>query len=163
MNEPDIVASGSYTFYFDRQVVWDILMDTEAVSAALPGVKQMLPLPAERFAWQATAELDLLGKKVALSGEIRMTDIAAPTRYRLLMQSSGIQGEMQLMLEQGQEVGRTLVTWEANAAFAEPLSENMRGIIQITAMLITQQFFMGLAKQLRAIHRKIVSSSNKLL
>jgi carbon monoxide dehydrogenase subunit G len=153
----NIEANGSYTFYFDRSTVWNILMNPEAVAHALPNVREMLPLGDELLAWKATAQLELMGKKATYTGIIRMLDIDTPNTYRLVATSEKPDIEVDMMLMLSDEVeGKTLVTWNAVIAFADDVSDNMRGVVQMMAMMLSQQFFMGLAKQLRAAERKAV-------
>lgn len=158
MDDRKIEANGSYTFYFERETVWEILMDIEAVAKALPGVQTMQPVEDEPLAWTANAQLDLAGKKATYSGVIRMSDIDELRGYRLLVKgiTGGIDGEMQIRLEDCPEAGRTLIQWQAQAIFAEDIADSMRGVVQMAAMMLAQQFFMGLAKQLRSMRRNAV-------
>jgi carbon monoxide dehydrogenase subunit G len=159
-NTQQINVTGSYTFYFDRSTVWDLLMSPEAIEAALPGVQSMVALPDEGDAWAVSIGFDFVGKHITPSGILRMSAVTPPSSYRLELDAAeaGMQGDVLITLSDDDK--RTHVLWEGTATFAdtEKSSEMLIGMVQMLSTVMAQQFFMGLAKQLRAARNTLLQS-----
>lgn len=80
----------TYTFDAPPEQVWDLLMDTEAIAACLPGCKGLRSLGDDRY------EAELVAGVAAISGEFKATlallDKVAPTSYRLTIDATGRPG-----------------------------------------------------------------------
>ncbi|NJK81193.1 MAG: carbon monoxide dehydrogenase subunit G [Chloroflexaceae bacterium] len=149
---------GSYTFEYDQQAVWNILMNPDAIAKAIPGVKEMVPLEGETYAWRAIAKIGVASVSGTYSGIIRMTEIEAPDRYRLTAEGEGqqsvINGTALITMQPAQEAGKTVVVWDAEASLAGKLASIAQRLIKSAAGLLSRQFFGGLAKQLKAAEKE---------
>jgi carbon monoxide dehydrogenase subunit G len=145
---------GSYTFNFDRQTVWNILMNPDAIAKAIPGVKEMIPVEGESNAWRAVAKLNVAAVSGMYAGMVRMSEIDAPDRYRLNISGEGqqsvISGSALIILRDGETPDQTVVEWTAQASLSGKMAGVAQRLVKVAAALLGRQFFGGLAKQLGA-------------
>jgi uncharacterized protein len=148
--------TGSYTFEFERQAVWDILMNPDAIAKAIPGVQQMIPLDNETNAWRTTAKLSVASLNGTYNGVIRMSEIDAPRQYRLTVSGEGqqsvINGTALMTLEPDttSDTPKTVVSWTADVNLSGKLASIAQRLVSVAASMLSRQFFGGLAKQLGA-------------
>ena len=93
----------TYSFDAPQQAVWDLLMDTTAVGACLPGCRGLRPVGTDRY------EVELGVAVAAVSGDFKGTvaleDKRPPDAYTLLVEGTGRQGFVK---------GHARVTLESN-------------------------------------------------
>ena len=148
--------TGSYTFDFDQQTVWAILMNPDAIAKAIPGVQQMIPLENEPDAWRATARLSVASLNGTYSGVIRLSELDPPRQYRLTVTGEGqqsiIDGTALITLEPTSDSGtpKTNVSWMAEANLSGKLASIAQRLVSVAASMMSRQFFGGLARQLGA-------------
>jgi carbon monoxide dehydrogenase subunit G len=51
--------SGTYTFQAERESVWNLMMNPDAIAKALPGVEEFVPIEGETNAWNARLKVSL--------------------------------------------------------------------------------------------------------
>lgn len=94
----------SYAFNAPVERVWDLLMDTEAIAACLPGCHGLRPAGDDRY------ELELSVAVAAIAGNFKgsvsLQDKRPPQSYTLVVEGTGRQGFVK---------GRALVTLAADA------------------------------------------------
>jgi carbon monoxide dehydrogenase subunit G len=153
-------VDGSYTFQFDRQTVWNILMNSDAIAKAIPGVKEMIPIEGEENAWRAVTRLNVSTVSGVYAGTIRMSEIDPPNSYHLIVSGEGqqsiVSGSALIALRDGDKPGQTILDWSAEANLSGKLASIGQRLVKVAALLLSKQFFGGLAKQLGAVE---VSSS----
>jgi uncharacterized protein len=146
--------TGSYTFDFDQQAVWDILMNPDAIAKAIPGVQQMVPLDNEPNAWRTTARLSVASLNGTYNGVIRMSELDPPRQYRLTVTGEGqqsiINGTALITLEPASDsdTPKTNVSWIAEANLSGKLASIAQRLVSVAASMLSRQFFSGLARQL---------------
>jgi uncharacterized protein len=146
--------TGSYTFDFDQQAVWDILMNPDAIAKAIPGVQQMIPLENEPDAWRTTARLSVASLNGTYHGVIRMSELDPPRQYRLTVtgegQQSVINGTALITLASASDsdTPKTNVSWIAEANLSGKLASIAQRLVSVAASMLSRQFFSGLARQL---------------
>lgn len=144
--------AGSYTFPFNRETVWTILMNPDAIAKAIPGVKEMIPIEGEMNAWRAVAKLNVAAVSGMYGGAVRMTEIDPPNRYRLIItgegQQSVINGSALITLRDGETPDQTIIDWTADARLSGKLAEIESRLLKVAAVLLVRQFFGALSKDL---------------
>jgi uncharacterized protein len=144
--------SGKYQFDADQQTVWDLLMNPNAIAKALPGVESLAPIEGENLAWRASAKLGVAAISGTFTGIVRMTELQPPSRFRLNVsgegQQSAIGGFALISLASGDDPTKTNLTWEGEATISGKLAGIGQRLIAMTANMMANQFFQGLANQL---------------
>jgi carbon monoxide dehydrogenase subunit G len=144
--------TGKFQFDADQQTVWDLLMNPNAIAKALPSVETLVPVEGENLAWRASAKLGVAAISGTFTGIIRMTELQPPSRYRLNVsgegQQSAIGGFALISLTPSDDRTKINLTWEGEATISGKLAGIGQRLIAMTANLMANQFFQGLAKQL---------------
>ncbi|MHB8624994.1 MAG: SRPBCC family protein [Aggregatilineales bacterium] len=144
----------SDTYYFDagQQIVWNVLMNPDAIAKAIPGVDRLIPIEGETTAWKATAKIGIAAVSGTYTGSVRMTELVPPDQYRLTVNGEGqasiINGSALLTLSFDAEKNKTLVSWNADANVAGRLAGVGQRLIAVAATMLAKQFFRSLARQL---------------
>ncbi|NJO84182.1 MAG: hypothetical protein HC828_16255 [Blastochloris sp.] len=149
---------GSYTFEYDQQAVWNILMNPDAIAKAIPGVKEMVPLEGETYAWRAIAKIGVASVSGTYSGIIRMTEIEAPDRYRLTAEGEGqqsvINGTALITMQPAQEAGKNGCRVGRRSKSGGQTRQHCPAPDQIGGRVAQSPVFGGLAKQLKAAEKE---------
>jgi uncharacterized protein len=149
-----VKLSGNFTFDAEQQAVWNLLMNPDAIAAALPGVDTLVAIEGETHAWTATARLGIASVSGTYTGKVRMTGIVPPERYTLTVSGEGqqsiIDGSAVLNLSFDPDLNKTVITWEADANISGRLAGIAQRLIKAAAALLSRQFFQGIAKQLKS-------------
>lgn len=79
---------GAFSFQAPPHMVWDVLMDIDAIAAAL-GIPQIHRVMGRNHTWRATVQFDWLFIHSHASYLIWLSDIDAPNRYCINVQGEG--------------------------------------------------------------------------
>lgn len=146
--------TGDYTFDADQQVVWALLMDPKVIADCIPGVKELIPLDGEVNAWRAEVKINIANISGVFAGIIRMSEIDAPTKYRLTVSGEGqqsiINGSALISLSPLPDSQQTRLTWDADANISGKLASIGQRLIHSTAKMMSGNFFSAVAKHLPA-------------
>ena len=82
--------TGTYTFAAPPQAVWDLLLDTEAVAACLPGCDSLEPIGENKY--RAAMTMGIAAVTGRYQGTVEMTDLDPPRSYRLVVEGRGKPG-----------------------------------------------------------------------
>lgn len=144
--------NGSYTFDADQKTVWALLMNPDAIAQALPGIKTLIPIEGEAMAWRAAAKVDVTGLNGNYAGTIRVSEVEAPTQYRLTVNGEGQQsiigGTALIKLSYDPDKNQTLLNWDGEATIANTFASIAQQLVRAGATMMSKQFFQGIAKQL---------------
>jgi carbon monoxide dehydrogenase subunit G len=142
--------TGTYSFAALPAAVWDLLMDTRAIAACLPGCRELRDLGDDLY----TAELNVA--VAAVSGHygatIAIKDKIPPTSYRLAIEASGrmgfVKGEARVTL--AEKDGQTTVAVDATADVGGAVARVGQRLIEGVARMTMDRFFACLAGKLSA-------------
>ncbi|HJN44161.1 MAG: carbon monoxide dehydrogenase subunit G [Vicinamibacterales bacterium] len=81
---------GSYQFDAPPQEVWDLLVDTDAVAACLPGCESLVPIDENTY--RAALTMGIAAITGRYEGTIKMKDLEPPVSYQLAVEGRGKQG-----------------------------------------------------------------------
>lgn len=144
--------TGIHTFDHPQQKVWDALMDPKAIAHAIPGVEELVPVEGEDNAWRANAKIGIAAVSGRYSGVVRMSEIDAPTQYRLTVSGEGqqsiISGTALIKLVYDAESKQTTLSWDAHADINGNLARVGQRVIKSAAGLMSKNFFDGIDKQI---------------
>jgi len=82
--------SGSYTFDAPPDRVWALLMDPAVISSCIPGCDGFEP--AGENSYRVTLTVALAAITGTYEGTVTLTDLAAPSSYRLIAEGQGRPG-----------------------------------------------------------------------
>jgi carbon monoxide dehydrogenase subunit G len=143
--------NGHHEFATDQETMWNILMDSDAIARAIPGVDQFVPLDDEESAWRADVKMSIGPVTGLYCGFLRMSEIDAPNTYRLTVHGEGqnslIDGWSIITLSQGREDSVRL-DWTAHADISGKLTGVGQRLITATANMMSKRFFSALAKEI---------------
>lgn len=149
---------GSYYFDADQPTVWGLLMDSQTIASALPGVDQLIPIEGETDAWTANAKISAAIISGTFTGTIRMTERNPIDSFRLTLNGEGqgsvISGTALISLTYNSGLEQTIIQWDANADLSGSLARIGQSAMKVAANIMTKQFFRNLAKQQPSHNRK---------
>ena len=129
-----------------------VLMNVDAIAAALPGVDKMIPVEGEAGTWKTTAKLGVANISGTYTGTVKMSELEPPTQYRLTVNGEGqasiINGSALLTLTYQPDEGVTIVSYDADAHLTGKLASIGQRLIAPAAKMLAKMFFGNLAKQL---------------
>jgi uncharacterized protein len=147
--------TGDYTFEADQQTTWNLLMNTDAIADAMPGVEELIPIEGETNKWRAEATLKVGSIGGTYSGTITMSEHDEPNKYRLTVagegQASIINGTALIELApNSDDSSKTTIKWTADANISGKLASVGQRLIKATANMMSKRFFSALAKNLES-------------
>lgn len=131
----------TYTFKAPPTRVWDVLMDTTAIAACVPGCRSFLPLGDDRY------EAELVAGVAAISGDfkaiIALRDQQAPASYRLEVDANGRPGFVkgQALVTLTAEGEGTTVQIAATAEAGGMIARVGQRLIENVARMSMDRFF----------------------
>lgn len=153
--------SDTFVFHAPQAAVWQVLMDIEAISAAL-GVHQIAPVAGQARTWRATIRFQWLFLNNISSYLVQMSDVDAPHSYRLTVRGEGrhslLSGSGLIALSALSDE-RTRLTWHAESDLAASLQLIAPPLIKQTVSALSRNFFSRLAAQIQQQRRVALPES----
>ena len=145
--------TAQYDFPASVERVWDLLMDTTAISSCLPGCRELRDLGQDRY------QAELVVAVAAVTGNygatIAIEEKMPPHSYRLVMQGSGrtgfVKGDATITLDAA-ETGTT-VRVAASADVGGAVARVGQRLIEGVARATMNRFFVCLASRLTVLGR----------
>jgi carbon monoxide dehydrogenase subunit G len=85
-----VIIQGKHKFKAGRQAVWDLLMDADALAAAIPGCRGLKETAPGAF--EAELNVGVAPVKGEFSGSVKLEDLNPPDDYRMAIDGSGTPG-----------------------------------------------------------------------
>lgn len=141
-------VTGSHTFAAPREQVWILLLDPDALRAALPSCKEFRQVGEDTY--EAVLSVGIGPVKGAYNATIQVRDKTPQSSYRLVAEGNGrpgfIKGDGLIELEE--KGGDTLVTYHGQARVGGMIAGVGQRLISSSAQLIIGQFFKAMERQL---------------
>lgn len=141
---------GTYTFDAPREVVWQVLMDPQAIAQALPGTQSLEEI--EPNAYRGVMVVRVGPVQGRFGGTVRLTDLTPPEGYHLQVEGKGPQGfvtgEGDLRLEE--QEGKTVLHYSGQAQVGGRIAAVGQRLIESTARSIVRQGLEALNRQVQA-------------
>ena len=133
--------TGSYTFDAPPRRVWDLLMDTDAIAACLPGCKELRPVGDDRYHAELSVAVAAVSGNYAAT--ITMADKAPHASYRLMVEGTGrmgfVNGEAVISLAELEN--KTTVSVKATADVGGPAARVGQRLMEGVARMMMDRFF----------------------
>jgi carbon monoxide dehydrogenase subunit G len=137
--------TATYTFDAPPERVWEVLMDTDAIAACLPGCRGFRPLGDDRY------EAELAAGVASISGDFKATialvDKQPPHAYKLRVDATGrpgfVKGEASVTLSA--DGAKTNVAIDATAEAGGLIARVGQRLIEGVARMSMDRFFGCLA------------------
>jgi hypothetical protein len=141
-------VAGSHTFKANREIVWDLLMDADALAAIIPGCEELTETGPGAF--EARLKVGVAPVKGEFSGSVKMENVDRPSGYRLLLEGSGapgfVKGAAEITLTT--ENDSTVLHVEGNVQVGGVIAGVGQRMLGGISKLLMGQFFKALEKQL---------------
>lgn len=141
-------VSGTYTLDAPRQQVWDALNDIDVLARVVPGCQRLEQIGENEY--EGTLKIGIAAVRGTYSGKIRITDIQAPSHYKLIANgrsSSGVvDGSGTVDLEE--QDGKTILTYGGDADIGGTLASVGQRLIEGASRQLLNQSLKALAAQI---------------
>ena len=141
---------GSYEFEFQRELVWDVLMDIDVLGSIIPGSKGLQEIGENKYESKLAVKVGPVNGK--FESQIELVDVTAPESYRLLVAGKGpaghVTGEGEIRLTQ--ENGVTVMHYAGDARIGGKIAAVGQRLLDVAAKQITKQALKKLSKQVEA-------------
>ncbi len=142
--------TGEYTLPADRNTVWEALNDADVLSACIPGCEEFDKTGPTEF--QATVVAKVGPVKARFKGRVELTDIEAPTSYRISGEGQGgvagfAKGGAVVSLADA-DGGGTVLTYDVDAQVGGKLAQVGQRLVNGAAKKTADQFFENFRKHL---------------
>jgi carbon monoxide dehydrogenase subunit G len=138
---------GSYDFDFQRELVWDVLMDIDVLGSIIPGSKGLEAIGENQYQSKLSVRVGPVNGK--FEAQFELTDIQAPESYRLLVEGKGpaghVTGEGTIRLEQAN--GGTVMHYAGDARIGGKIAAVGQRLLNVAAKQIAKQSLKKLSKQ----------------
>ena len=85
-------VQGEHSLPLSQQAAWDLLLDTDVLSRAMPGCESLVPIGPDEYEMKMSVAVSSM--KGLFAGKIRITDKNPPSSYRLQIQGQGKLGHV---------------------------------------------------------------------
>jgi carbon monoxide dehydrogenase subunit G len=142
--------ASSYTFSAQPARVWDVLMDTTAIAACVPGCQELTPIGEDRYrAKMAVVVAAVTGN---FDATIELADKTPPSGYTLLVDGQSragfVKGSSRITLVEVE--GRTRVDVAADVQVGGPVARVGQRLLEGVGKGMMDRFFACLGSRLQA-------------
>lgn len=141
-------VKGSHTFNAPRDRVWQLLLDPEALRAALPGAKEFNKVGDD--AYETVMSVGVGSVKGTYNAKIQVRDKNEPASYRLVVEGTGRPGFLKGdgLIELADQGETTQVNYRGQAQVGGMIAGVGQRLISASANLVINQFFKAMERQL---------------
>lgn len=141
---------GSYDFDFERELVWDVLMDIDVLGSIIPGSKGLKEIGENKYESKLAVKVGPVNGKFEASFEL--VDVVAPESYRLLVAGKGPAGHVSGAgtIRLAQEAESTVMHYAGDARIGGKIAAVGQRLLNVAAKQITKQALKKLSKQVEA-------------
>ena len=138
---------GTYDFDFERELVWDVLMDIDVLGSIIPGSKGLDAIGENKYESKLSVRVGPVNGK--FEAQFELADIDAPESYRLIVAGKGpaghVTGEGTIRLEQ--DNGKTVMHYAGDARIGGKIAAVGQRLLDVAAKQIAKQSLKKLSKQ----------------
>ncbi len=141
---------GSYDFNFQRELVWDVLMDIDVLGSIIPGSKGLEEIGENKYQSKLAVKVGPVNGKFEASFEL--VDVNEPESYRLLVEGKGPAGHVSGagLISLAEENGLTVMHYAGDARIGGKIAAVGQRLLDVAARQITKQALRKLSKQIEA-------------
>jgi len=138
---------GTYDFDFERELVWEVLMDIDVLGSIIPGSKGLEAIGENKYESKLSVRVGPVNGK--FEAQFELADIDAPESYRLIVAGKGpaghVTGEGTIRLEQ--DNGKTVMHYAGDARIGGKIAAVGQRLLDVAAKQIAKQSLKKLSKQ----------------
>jgi carbon monoxide dehydrogenase subunit G len=138
---------GSYDFEFERELVWDVLMDIDVLGSIIPGSKGLEEIGENKYQSKLAVRVGPVNGKFEANFEL--ADINEPESYRLIVAGKGpaghVTGEGLIRLARENDV--TVMHYAGDARIGGKIAAVGQRLLDVAAKQIAKQSLKKLSKQ----------------
>ena len=141
---------GEYSLPLEQQAAWDLLLDTDILSRAMPGCQSLVPIGPDEYEMKMNVAVSSISG--AFAGKVRIADKNPATSYRLLVEGQGKLGYVRgsgLLTLQG-ESSTTKVIFDGEVQISGLIASVGERMLDMTTKMMIKRFFSALAKEAEA-------------
>jgi uncharacterized protein len=142
---------GDHIFKGPRNEVWDMFMDVDVLSSALPGMQKMEQIADDQF--EGVLNLRIGPVSGVFSGKLTRTDLQPPEKCTLIVDGKGApgfaKGTGNVVLSE-QEDGTTLMTYDGDVQIGGTLASVGQRMLDSVSKSMIRAGFDSLDKSLEA-------------
>jgi len=146
-----IEITRSYRFDAPQDRVWQLLMDTSALSSCIPGCESLDPDPQTEHLYRIRLSVKLAAVMGTYDGSVQLVDIAPMQSYGLLAEGNGrpgfVRGKAAIALAPDADASATLLTVAGEVQAGGAIARVGQRLIASAARLMMDRFF----KRLKAV------------
>tara|TARA_B100000809_G_C14983298_1_gene475355 strand:+ start:209 stop:652 length:444 start_codon:yes stop_codon:yes gene_type:complete len=139
---------GQYKFKAKREVVWQLLLEPEALRKAIPGIEEMEEIGNKKYSLQLSVRIASV--KGSYTGEVEVSQEQPFETYHLKVTGKGkpgsIQAEVDMTLKEANNA--TTVFFAGNVHARGTIARLGNRLIKGTSELLAGQFFKSMDNQL---------------
>jgi len=142
--------SGEHRFDAPPSVVWELLLDPQALQAAMPGCERFVEVGPESY--DLTIRVGIAAIKGTYSGNVKVADRTEGESYRLVVSGGGKPGAVQgnALMKLNEAPGGTLVTYTGEVNAQGAIARLGSRLLGGAAKLMIGQFMKGMEKQVES-------------
>ena len=138
---------GSHDFKFERQLVWDVLMDIDVLGSIIPGSQGLNEIGENKYESKLAVKVGPVNGK--FEAKFELVDVDEPDSYRLLVEGKGpaghVTGAGTIQLEQSN--GMTVMHYAGDARIGGKIAAVGQRLLDVAAKQIAKQALKKLSKQ----------------
>ncbi|MFW6197541.1 MAG: CoxG family protein [Myxococcota bacterium] len=144
--------SGEHTFEADRSLVWQLLLDPDAIQEAIPGCEEMTPRDGEGEVYDVKVSVGISAIKGTYSGTVEVADQQPEESYRLVASGKARPGSVRgsATLELEPRDGTTVVRYHGDVQAQGAIARVGNRLLGRAAKMMIGQFFDGMDEQVKA-------------
>jgi carbon monoxide dehydrogenase subunit G len=142
-------VKGDHHFKAPRAVVWEAMLDPEALQASMPGCEQFNQVAPESY--DIVIKVGIAAIKGTYTGNVKVTDRLPEDSYRLIVAGKGSPGSVQgdAVMSLTEKDGGTLVSYKGEVKAQGAIARLGGRLLGGTANLMIGQFMKGMEKQVQ--------------
>ncbi len=139
---------GSYDFDFDRELVWDVLMDIDVLGSIIPGSKGLEAIGENKYQSKLAVRVGPVNGK--FESQFELVDINQPESYRILVEGKGPAGHVTGAgtIRLAQSDGGTVMRYAGDARIGGKIAAVGQRLLDVAAKQIAKQALKKLSKQI---------------
>ena len=141
---------GNYDFDFERELVWDVLMDIDVLGSIIPGSKGLEEIGENKYQSKLAVRVGPVNGK--FESRFELVDIDKPESYRILVEGKGpaghVTGEGTIRL--AQDGSGTVMRYAGDARIGGKIAAVGQRLLDVAAKQIAKQALRKLSKQIES-------------
>ncbi|HYM09826.1 MAG TPA: carbon monoxide dehydrogenase subunit G [Bryobacterales bacterium] len=143
-------VQGEYSLPLPQQAAWDLLLNIDVLSRAMPGCESLVPIGPDEYEMKMKVAVSSISGSFA--GKVRIADKDPPASYRLLLEGQGklghLRGDGLLALEADAAATKVKFTGEVQiGGLIAGVGERM---LDMTSKMMIKRFFNALIEEAQA-------------